>query len=77
MPYYWILNPTIEGPILGSPMSGNPQEGQAGEAAELADARDKMEQEGLQWKAETEDLYLASVDYGAELNTSVDKTFEA
>ncbi|CAE7564912.1 unnamed protein product [Symbiodinium sp. CCMP2592] len=55
------------------------QESQAGETgeAELAKARDKMEQEGLHWKAETDDLYLASVDYGAELNTSVDKTFEA
>jgi len=29
------------------------------------------------WKTDSEDLYLASVDYGENLNTSVNKTFEA
>ena len=35
------------------------------------------EEESLQWRTETEDLYLASVDYGANMSTSMDKTFEA
>ena len=29
------------------------------------------------WRTDSEDLYLASVDYGENLNTSVNKTFEA
>ncbi|CAE7485079.1 unnamed protein product [Symbiodinium natans] len=50
---------------------------QENEATETAKAKAEMAEEGLQWKAETEDLYLASVDYGEHMNTSVEKTFEA
>ena len=50
---------------------------QEGEAAEIAKAQAEMEKKGLQWKAGSEDLYLASLDYGEHMNTSVGNTFEA
>ncbi|CAE7238427.1 unnamed protein product [Symbiodinium sp. CCMP2456] len=43
------------------------------------DAEEEEAEEALQtqWRTDSEDLYLASVDYGVNLNTSVNKTFEA
>ena len=49
----------------------NQSHGQESEEEEVA------EEAEMQWRTDSEDLYLASVDYGVNLNTSVNKTFEA
>ena len=43
------------------------------------DEEEEEAEEGTEtlWRTDSEDLYLASVDYGVNLNTSVNKTFEA
>ena len=45
--------------------------------AEAEAEAEREEAEVLEWRTDSEDLYLASVDYGENLNTSVNKTFEA
>ncbi|CAE7829158.1 unnamed protein product, partial [Symbiodinium sp. KB8] len=47
------------------------------ESEEEEFAEEAEEDAEMQWRTDSEDLYLASVDYGVNLNTSVNKTFEA
>ncbi|CAE7256573.1 unnamed protein product [Symbiodinium sp. CCMP2592] len=47
-----------------------------GHQEEESDSNSEDEAETV-WKTESENLYLASVDYGVDLNTSLKKTFEA